>query len=1091
MALKSMSLVDQCRRHFDSRVVSRGNSYYKNGHVEIDKTSATHIVAFVDGNYDEYRVIIHWDHFTSNVLSAKCQCPHFDEGYLCKHVWATLLAIDNSRIANRIPKFRIDTIEFGDEEDWLEDVESGTSASQSASIGWEQKLLSLSQSAGQLANPDDYWTGPDATEIAFVLNLSRSIESGGIIVEFWDRKRKKDGEWSKYKRKSLNSRETKTLSKEDGELVDFLFNISGNGNDFAYAWTSHSDVKIESTISEIVLSRLCKSGKFRWMLDTNLPVEESLPLRWDDAGEWSFRLTIVADEESQKWRLGGELLQGDKVESITTTVVTFETGMIMFPDRLGILADVSCIPWMHAIASETVEVPFADRDQLLERIYSMPNLPEVVMPEELRPTEQMTKPQGVLTILSSKSGRRGYLNATLEFQYDEVKFKPENLERSKFDPSAQQVIKRDVQAEKILCDQLYKLPIVATDGYTVEGDVEFAQSELVNIVRSLTSEDWIVESEGMRIRNPGAVSLSVSSGVDWFELDGRVDFDGVSATLPSLLASLKIGNRFIRLDDGSQGILPEEWLKKYSRLADLGNRDGDVLKFSNAQALLLDAMLAEQENTKVDRGFKKYREKLRSFDGVAAAKEPRGFHGELREYQREGLGWLNFLRDFKFGGCLADDMGLGKTVQVLALLQARRGRRMPKGESRKPSLIVVPKSLVSNWIEEAKRFAPRLRVGDFTGVQRNEILDNLEQFDVIVTTYGTMRRDIAKLKEVSFDYAILDEAQAIKNHQSQASKASRLLSADNRLAMSGTPIENHLGELWSLFEFLNPGMLGNSTTFATFSKTAAAGDRQSLKLLAKAIKPFILRRTKEKVLTELPKKTEQTLQCEMSKTQRQEYDDLKEYYRAMLSKSVKEKGMNKSKIHVLEALLRLRQAACHPGLLDKKKSKDSSPKLDLLLEQITAIVAEGHKALVFSQFTSLLSIVRHHLDKQNITYEYLDGKSRNRQEKVNRFQEDEDCPLFLISLKAGGTGLNLTAADYVFILDPWWNPAVEAQAIDRAHRIGQEKPVFAYRIICKDTVEEKILSLQKEKRKLADAIVSADSSLIRNLTANDLQLLLS
>jgi SNF2 family DNA or RNA helicase len=416
---------------------------------------------------------------------------------------------------------------------------------------------------------------------------------------------------------------------------------------------------------------------------------------------------------------------------------------------------------------------------------------------------------------------------------------------------------------------------------------------------------------------------------------------------------------------------------------------------------------------------------------------------------------------------------------------------MPKGESRKPSLIVVPKSLVSNWIEEAKRFAPRLRVGDFTGVQRNEILDNLEQFDVIVTTYGTMRRDIAKLKEVSFDYAILDEAQAIKNHQSQASKASRLLSADNRLAMSGTPIENHLGELWSLFEFLNPGMLGNSTTFATFSKTAAAGDRQSLKLLAKAIKPFILRRTKENVLTELPKKTEQTLQCEMSKTQRQEYDDLKEYYRAMLSKSVKEKGMNKSKIHVLEALLRLRQAACHPGLLDKKKSKDSSPKLDLLLEQITAIVAEGHKALVFSQFTSLLSIVRHHLDKQNITYEYLDGKSRNRQEKVNRFQEDEDCPLFLISLKAGGTGLNLTAADYVFILDPWWNPAVEAQAIDRAHRIGQEKPVFAYRIICKDTVEEKILSLQKEKRKLADAIVSADSSLIRNLTANDLQLLLS
>ncbi|HEV3007251.1 MAG TPA: DEAD/DEAH box helicase, partial [Pirellulales bacterium] len=409
---------------------------------------------------------------------------------------------------------------------------------------------------------------------------------------------------------------------------------------------------------------------------------------------------------------------------------------------------------------------------------------------------------------------------------------------------------------------------------------------------------------------------------------------------------------------------------------------------------------------------------------------------------------------------------------------------------RRPSLVVVPRSLVHNWIEEAARFAPQLRVLDYTGLERGARREEFGRFDLVVTTYGTLRRDAGVLKDMAFDYAILDESQAVKNAASQAAKACRLLSARHRLAMTGTPIENHLGELWSLFEFLNPGMLGRSSTLKQFAG-ARGKESGDLERLAKALRPFVLRRTKEQVLTELPEKTEQTLYCELDGKQRKLYDELRQHYRDLLNKKIASDGLQKSKIHVLEALLRLRQAACHPALIDKSNRNLPSAKLETLMEQLREVLEEGHKALVFSQFTSLLALVRAEFDRQGIRYEYLDGATRDRKQRVDRFQQDAACPVFLISLKAGGLGLNLTAADYVFILDPWWNPAVEAQAVDRAHRIGQTQRVFAYRLIARDTVEEKILQLQGDKRKLAEAIISADNSLISNLTADDLTLLLS
>ena len=567
------------------------------------------------------------------------------------------------------------------------------------------------------------------------------------------------------------------------------------------------------------------------------------------------------------------------------------------------------------------------------------------------------------------------------------------------------------------------------------------------------------------------------------------------------------GEQFVELDDGSRGLLPAEWLARYGSLVDLGEEHADRLRFQSNQAALLDVLLAEQErqNITVDRAFTELRDRLRTFNGIQPWQEPASFVGELRPYQREGLAWLHFLDDFGFGGCLADDMGLGKTIQVLALLDERRrlaatkrkaAKRRTRGrglrwssshgvwcsiglKSRAALRRICPSSITRGWIGLASETECPSSISSSPRMEQSAAISR------ICGRSSLTMRSSTKL-------------QAIKNASSQAAKACRLLRARRRLAMTGTPVENHLGELWSLFEFLNPGMLGRSSRLSGLVAKAGAkttrkprGSRTDPGLLGRVLRPFLLRRTKQQVLNDLPDKTEQTLYCELDASDRKLYDELRNHYRQALVDRVSKFGLQKSKIHVLEALLRLRQAACHPGLLDQKKTGAGSSKLETLMEQLTEVIAEGHKALVFSQFTSLLAIVRKRLDGQRIVYEYLDGKTTRRQTKVERFQSDVDCPLFLISLKAGGQGLNLTAADYVFILDPWWNPAVEVQAVDRAHRIGQKRRVFAYRLIARDTVEEKILQLQAQKRELAEAIVSADKSFLGNLSADDLQLLLS
>jgi SNF2 family DNA or RNA helicase len=568
--------------------------------------------------------------------------------------------------------------------------------------------------------------------------------------------------------------------------------------------------------------------------------------------------------------------------------------------------------------------------------------------------------------------------------------------------------------------------------------------------------------------------------------------------LPTLLAAPSQGG-VVELADGTCAVLPAEWRQRFDGLRGMRSEAGegaaasdDAVRVPRARALLLDALLAVRgDAVACDAQFRQLRTRLAAFTRAEPGTEPEGFRGTLRPYQKQGLGWLLFLRDFGLGGCLADDMGLGKTVQVLALLATEHG---PRPAGRPPSLLVAPRSLVGNWQQEAQRFAPNLRVVDWSRADRwrGRGPDALAAADLLLTTYGTLRVDVAKFCELGqrFHYVVLDEANAIKTADSQNAKSVRLLQSAHRLALTGTPIENQLTELWSLFEFLNPGMLGRLSAFQALVKAGpegpAADQRQAVQ---RALRPVLLRRTKAQVLTDLPPKVEQTLWCDLDGPQRRRYDELAAHYRdRLLAGDTKLAGPQR--FAVLEALLRLRQAACHEAMIDPGLPDAASAKLDVLLPRLEELAAEGHKAIVFSQFTTFLDLVEPGLQRAGIGFARLDGSTPNRPAVVQRFQQDSRCAVFLISLKAGGVGINLVQASYVFLLDPWWNPAAEMQAIDRAHRMGQQRTVHAYRLVARGTVEEQVLALQSKKRALCEALFGG-GALLQELTRGDLEQLLA
>ncbi|HEY9436878.1 MAG TPA: SNF2-related protein [Blastocatellia bacterium] len=1637
-----MSLITELSSDFSKAVRSRGADYFQEGRVKITNGSDREVHAKVRGSRN-YRVDLEIE---GNEIVVHCDCPAF-EREPCKHIWATILAVEGKGHLRdgakgplvMVPDFDDDGFyDYGagdfyddDDDDWTDEdydrptrsvgaIFGGGRRPNEKPTGWKDQLTALGLDARAiLVGAGEEW--PTTRKIIYVVDVQATLESQHLILDTLIQDLKQNGEWGKPRKQRLPRWQIANLPDAGDRQIFAMLAGSREQVDYGYYGYDYQDAydtapfrhRLTAPLPQIVLPLIARTG--RCYLKPLSDSDEMSAIEWEEGEAWRFSIRVRRDDaRPDQFIVEGDLLRGEERCDLAKAALILQGGLIFTPKSAAALDDGGAFHWVSVLRRVgALFIPEDQAGEFMTEVLSEARPPRLDLPEELRYEEANAKPQPCLTFKAQRQNAR--LRARLSFDYAPESrscvLEKDDPRRGVYQIESRRYILRDLDAEAAFISRLTEagLKYARPNHYEKRSGWEVAPTKLPRVVRELVAEGWRVEAEGKTFRNPGKVKVQVNSGIDWFELRGSIDFGETTAMLPELLAALKRGDSMVKLDDGTYGMLPEDWLKKYGLLAGLGESCEDHLRFRKTQVGMLNALLSSQPEADFDESFARARDELKRFEGVKPADPPEEFNGELRPYQKDGLGWINFLRQFGFGGCLADDMGLGKciaadslilingeliaaedvwnrfagasvfgaggdwaepttelltnsiieatgriaqtkikrlyrqrvcepvrrvtledgnsititrrhrlltdrgwandlregdyvcvpakmlwngesadtdlitflawqiaegyelaapsrlvitqkdvsvlnelrgrlmrigerfgvkvnnpaihiprdhhvpelrvnsaeykrflesqgyewgmrsreksiprfvmraddasvrvflsnyfdaeasvvdsmrsieistaspkliqqlsnllrrfdiwmriskkqeratngsgifrsyyigtlggaaarnfyreigfsdpgkqsrlekicgyqsntnvegipasdivaqavtatglpvrhfglhnsiyldgsqqfsrsslervvaacdnilngaaekeyrslkrskwttrtlkaypeldrglievmrdrlgrllgqevfyckiksveeveydgwvydfevaehhnfvanniichnTIQVLALLEERRqsreeterqgdgatgrrgdgatGRKKSKEKRRSeeansngvggdeiadspialaprrpgaPSLVVVPKSLVFNWKQEAAKFAPKLRVLDHTGYAREkESLEHFDDYDLILTTYGTLRNDAVLFKDTRFDYVILDEAQAIKNSDTASAKAARLLNGDHRLALSGTPIENHLGELWSLFEFLNPGMLGAASVFKITGGVGRNPDEETRELLAQALRPFILRRTKSQVAKDLPAKQEQTIFCELEPEQRKLYNELRDHYRNTLLDRVARDGVAKSKMQALEALLRLRQAALHPGLIDNKRVKEDSAKLDLMLPQLVELFEENHKVLVFSQFTSFLAILRRRLDKEKIEYEYLDGSTRDRQARVERFQNDPDCKLFLISLKAGGLGLNLTAAEYVYLLDPWWNPAVESQAIDRAHRIGQTRQVFAYRIIARDTVEEKVLALQNTKRDLADAILNADNSLIRNLTKEDLELLLS
>ena len=750
-------------------------------------------------------------------------------------------------------------------------------------------------------------------------------------------------------------------------------------------------------------------------------------------------------------------------------------------------------------------VPEKELPKLARHLLPMASPQALAMPVELEIEEHREPPVPVLELFAEGGSHR----ARLLFDYGPFRLRPwapneertTLLEKNKRTWRIERFPEIELGCRKQLEDLGMELAFPAGVGDPDETDLlftgrnvaesamgwrEFLQQQLPR----LSQEGWRIEMrESFALRFETAEVLSArieeQSG-GWFDIGLDLELDGETvALLPLIVQALERGA------DLSRGILicagENRWLEIPAAVVKpvlktlfelfqspaLGSSGEMKLHRSLAPWLMELTRRAEAAGSRLQwqggQGIRELGERLRNFDGIRPVEPPQGLQAQLRPYQLLGLSWLQFLREYGFGGILADDMGLGKTVQALAHLLLEK----ESGRLHRPALAVAPTSVLGNWAREAARFAPGLKVLLLQGPERKIWFDRLEEFDLVLTSYPLLSRDGDILCRHDWTWLILDEAQNIKNAKSRAAQILCSLKGEHRLCLTGTPMENHLGELWSLLHFLMPGFLGQESGFNALFRNPIEkkGDNLRRQELVRRISPFVLRRDKEMVASELPPKSEMVQTVELEGPQRRLYESIRVAMADKVGELLSRKGLARSHIEMLDALLKLRQVCCDPRLvkLESARNVGKSAKLDMLLEMLEPLLEDGRRILLFSQFTAMLGLIEEELKKRRIDYLKLTGQTRKRQEMIDRFQSGE-VPLFLISLKAGGVGLNLTAADTVIHYDPWWNPAVERQATDRAHRIGQDKPVFVYTLVATDTVEEKILRLQQRKQELADGI---------------------
>ncbi len=1056
-----------------SNVKSSGEKLYWRNRVRIQRGNIREVNAEVeDGTIHNVRL-----QREGRTVLAQCACPAAADLGVCVHIWAALLQAERLSYLG------------GTFQDGLPEILASVhgSVSPAAEKGtWNAAFHSLRPPPFIPVSRREREAWPLGRELRYMIQTERSlIGGGGLCLQIQVREPKRDGSWGKSKSVTFFRNQIDDMPDPmDREIFTILAGVP-NADQFVSELLP-AEYSLMGASGRKIGALICSTGRC-FLLEE----PEPLPLRWAGDTPAEFRMTVGKDE--QFWIIEGILAAGEHRIALNE-IRKAAGGLFVTRNLLGPLDLGPSGSWLDMFRkNEKLTAPIKNGVDLLAQVMSRDDHPPVEWHPDLEFQHLRVKPRPWFVIQEGgvlSRTRNSSMMGTLTFMYEDTGFRYGHTSRGMYVASRKMYVHCDAEAEAAAVEKLKALRIRPTDVFVNHDMVpgwELPRKRLPEVVSQLTAAGWKVEVSGKVFRQSVGFRATIISQIDWFELEGGLEFgSGEIVRMPELLKALRRGESMVELSDGSFGLVPQDVMDRFASLVQLAHTEDGQVRFRRNQTGLLDALLAERPEIGFDEAFVEARQRVRDFEKVEAAAQPAGFVGTLREYQREGVGWMQFLQKLGMGGCLADDMGVGKTPQMLALLETRRTYRPDVP----PSLVVVPRSLVYNWQQEAARFTPQMRVLDHTGVDRTANWDRMQDYDLVLSTYGTLRRDAADFRSFEFDYIILDEAQTIKNPTSESAKAARLLNGKHRMVLSGTPIENHLGELWSLLEFLNPGMLGASV-FQNSGSSLRNPDEETRMTLARALRPFILRRTKEQVAKELPSKIEQTVYCELEGAQKKLYNELRDHYRQTLLGKIDAQGMGRSKLQVLEALLRLRQAACHPGLIDKTRTSEGSAKLETLLDQIQSVTAEGHKALVFSQFTSLLAIVCERLTDAGIVYEYLDGRTRNRQAKVERFQSDPKCPVFLISLKAGGLGLNLTAADYVFLLDPWWNPAVEAQAVDRAHRIGQTRQVFSYRLIAKDTVEEKVLLLQEHKKDLADAIIQADEGMVKSLQREDLEILLS
>ncbi len=686
-----------------------------------------------------------------------------------------------------------------------------------------------------------------------------------------------------------------------------------------------------------------------------------------------------------------------------------------------------------------------------------------------------------------------------EFVYNEIEVDfSDDLWHLAEDDHTITIIRRDKQREKGLYERLRALhPSFANQRnnayYYLPFDDVMKRGWFVGMLRKMQDEGLTIHGfESLKkfkySTHDPTISIQAGAAADCFELHVSVHWGDQEVPLKEIRHAVLNHQDTIMLEDGTLGHIPEAWISQYSMLLRTATEEDGVLRLSKVHYTVLEDILDKVEGTDLRREIEERKKKIIGYDTLPKAPLSAAINAKLRPYQLSGFHWLQTLDELGWGGCLADDMGLGKTLQTISFIQYVREKYAGSTQ-----LVVCPTSLIFNWENELQKFCPTLKFHIHYGSQRALTDTHFADYDVILTTYGVVRNDHEQLSSFLWQYIILDESQAIKNPDAQVTKAIRELRSVNRIILSGTPVQNNTSDLFAQFNFLNPGLLGNREYFNREFAVPIdkLGSPQKTQELRKLIYPFTLRRTKEQVADDLPDKTVSILWCTMEPEQRRIYNNYREAYRTKLLKKIDNDGIERSGIDVLEGLLRLRQLCDHPALVENSgETSYGSVKIEELIRELREN-AGHHKVLVFSQFTQMLSLIREEFEKAGITYCYLDGKTPmpKRKEQVARFQEDDGIKAFLISLKAGGVGLNLTVADYVYLVDPWWNPAAEQQAIDRAHRIGQTRKVFAYKMICKDSVEERILKLQERKQSLADDLIQEDSGFVKNLTREDIEFL--